>query len=428
MLARFVVKMIPGTFRLWALWLLMAVLLSVGHDVVRLGPAALVALRYQHSLVGWEVANLPSKWAHRVVSAFPWNWASEDERRAQVPEYLQLGEQVSRLGSEIERAAALGDESQLAALAALEAELAETKLVRARLRNDVEETLEATIAAVIADEEITTWAGLSIPPVDIRLGQPPMALIASPRDRIEQLHHALVDPNVSVTASESMEDALFDEWDLAGLVTSIGGLATYPTVIDDSLPLKWTLGTAAHEWLHQYLTLLPPGRPFGRLIFTSPEMQTLNETVAEIAGREIGDRAFERLGVIERSPEPATDVPAVESPEDEFDYVIEMRTTRERVDVLLSGGDVEAAEAYMEERRKLFVENGFYIRKLNQAYFAYHGTYATTPQSSSPIGGQLAALRGMMPDLKTFLDVISRVSSYDEFLDVLANERSARPG
>ncbi len=416
-------RVLPGTFRLWALGLLMFAVLSVGHDVLRLGPAGLVALPHQYSLVSWEFANLPSKWAHRLVSALPWNWASGEERRDQVREYFQLGEKASRLGSEIERTAALGDESQLATL---ERDLAEVKSARARLRNDVEETLEATIAAVVADEGITSWAGLSLPPIDIRLDQPPKALIASPRDRIEQLHNALVNPNVNVAESEKMEDALVEEWDLSGLVIQIGGLASYPTVIDNGLPLRWTLGTAAHEWLHQYLTLLPPGRPFGRLIFASPEMRTLNETLVKIVGREIGDLAFESLGVtVEQNPEPAEDPPAVESPDQEFDYTTEMRNTRERVDELLSEGDVEAAETYMEERRKLFVENGVYIRKLNQAYFAYHGTYATTPESSSPIGGQLGELRGLMPDLKTFLDVMSRVSSYDEFLATLERERAS---
>ena len=46
----------------------------------------------------------------------------------------------------------------------------------------------------------------------------------------------------------------------------------------------------------------------------------------------------------------------------------------------------------MEERRLLMVEHGYPIRVLNQAYFAFHGAYAESPASSSPIGAQGAPL------------------------------------
>ena len=70
----------------------------------------------------------------------------------------------------------------------------------------------------------------------------------------------------------------------------------------------------------------------------------------------------------------------------------------------------------MEERRLLFVENGIFIRKLNQAYFAFHGTYAESPTSVSPIGDQLHSFRNAVPDLGTFIREVSHVSNYDEFL------------
>ena len=73
----------------------------------------------------------------------------------------------------------------------------------------------------------------------------------------------------------------------------------------------------------------------------------------------------------------------------------------------------------MERRRKLFVENGFHIRKLNQAYFAFYGTYADTPASVSPIGGQLERFRSLMPDVGAFVSTMAEFSSYDEFLEAL---------
>jgi hypothetical protein len=39
-------------------------------------------------------------------------------------------------------------------------------------------------------------------------------------------------------------------------------------------------------------------------------------------------------------------------------------------------GKVELAEEFMEERRQFFWKKGYHIRKLNQAYFAFHGAYA----------------------------------------------------
>ena len=80
---------------------------------------------------------------------------------------------------------------------------------------------------------------------------------------------------------------------------------------------------------------------------------------------------------------------------------------------------MDEAEAYMEERRRLFVENGYPIRRLNQAYFAFHGTYAESAASSSPIAGQLHRFRELSPDLRTFVLRMADMSSYPQFLERL---------
>ena len=121
----------------------------------------------------------------------------------------------------------------------------------------------------------------------------------------------------------------------------IGGIATYPASVLSNQPLRWTLQTASHEWFHNYLAF----RPLGRRVFTSPEMQTLNETLADLAGREIGDMAFQLLGgVVDPPPSPQAEAPA-EVTEDEaaFDFAREMRETRLRVDDLLAEAAVEEA-------------------------------------------------------------------------------------
>lgn len=87
----------------------------------------------------------------------------------------------------------------------------------------------------------------------------------------------------------------------------------------------------------------------------------------------------------------------------EFDFDTEMGCDRVTVDQLLAAGKVEEAEKYMEAQRLVFVQHGYPLRVLNQAYFAFHGSYGTSAADTSPIGPKLEKLRELMPYLKTFL-------------------------
>ena len=78
----------------------------------------------------------------------------------------------------------------------------------------------------------------------------------------------------------------------------------------------------------------------------------------------------------------------------ELDFGKLMRETRLTVDRLLAEGQIQEAESYMEVQRKLLTENGHPIRKLNQAYFAFYGTYAHGPASVDPIGPAGLAAKG----------------------------------
>ena len=103
----------------------------------------------------------------------------------------------------------------------------------------------------------------------------------------------------------------------------------------------------------------------------------------------------------------------------QFDFNQVMRETRLEVDRLLSEGKVEEAEAYMETQRQLLVEHGYYLRKLNQAYFAFHGAYATSPTSVDPIGPQMRKLRSISPSLTAFLGQASRMRSHTDLQQAL---------
>ena len=142
----------------------------------------------------------------------------------------------------------------------------------------------------------------------------------------------------------------------------------------------------AHEWIHNYLTL----RPLGINYDTNSELRTMNETTASIAGKEIAERVIAEFlpGTSSTAPVDNSTQPAVTEttkPEETtaiepvFDFRAVMHDTRVKVDELLAAGKIDEAEAYMETQRKYIWENGYQIRKLNQAYFAFHGAYADSP-------------------------------------------------
>jgi hypothetical protein len=70
---------------------------------------------------------------------------------------------------------------------------------------------------------------------------------------------------------------------------------------------------------------------------------------------------------------------------------------------LLATGEVEAAERLMHQRRAELVAAGLEVRKLNQAYFAFHGSYGDAAAGRSPIPGRLQRLRESSGSVGEFL-------------------------
>ncbi len=101
----------------------------------------------------------------------------------------------------------------------------------------------------------------------------------------------------------------------------------------------------------------------------------------------------------------------------------EMRETRLTVEGLLAEGKIEDAESYMEERRQFLDDNGYFVRKLNQAFFAFHGSYATGAASVSPIGDQLEELRDGSESLEEFLKTVGRFDRTENLADYLGVPR-----
>ena len=387
---------------------------GAASDTFTLNPVQRVALPYRYSITGWEVRNFPDKWLHMLSTLLPGREKSDSERREELYRYFDLGRELLIARDALNRA--MSDPS-VGGEVSLEGEVERVADERTALRDGVEETIESVLSTAIRESGLSEWERFVFPPVDIRLAGPPVLLLTSPRDRIERQHEVLLEPDISLVVRERLEDRLMAENDVAALSFQVAGLAAYPASVLDIIPLDDTFHASAHEWMHHYMAF----RPLGQKMFTSAEMVTLNETLADMVGREIGDRARERLlEGAERPSIPAAPLLAPESGlhgrDEHFGFSEEMRETRLRVDELLAEGKVDEAEAYMEERRLYFVENGYPIRRLNQAYFAFHGTYAENAASSSPIAGQLHRFRELSPDLRTFVLRMADISSYSQFL------------
>lgn len=261
----------------------------------------------------------------------------------------------------------------------------------------------------------------TIPPVLYHSTPLPLALIVSPRDTIRQDNNISLIPELTVDQQVELEEKVDENLNVSSLVVDIGGIGLYPTMVMQSNNLNFLSEVVAHEWTHNYLTL----RPLGINYLTSPELRTMNETAASIAGKEIGRALMERY-YPELLPEPELEsLPPPPGEEPEFDFRAEMRETRETVDQLLAEERIEEAEDYMEARRIYFWENGYRIRKLNQAYFAFYGAYADQPGGAAgedPVGAGVRVLRAQSPSLAHFLRRISWMTSFEELQEALEGD------
>jgi hypothetical protein len=94
-----------------------------------------------------------------------------------------------------------------------------------------------------------------------------------------------------------------------------------------------------------------------------------------------------------------------------------MHETRVTTDKLLADGKIDEAESYMEKRRQVFWDNGYLLRKLNQAYFAFHGAYADVPGGAAgedPVGPAVRALRAKSDSLADFINKIAWMTSFQQ--------------
>ncbi len=361
---------------------------------------------YQFSIAQWELKALPDE-----VNDYVFNKGERvEDKVGVVVEYFNLIEQIKSLEAEI---AAVNAGYKAGDLASLESELNRLQQQKAALTDGVEKIIAEQIKEVLAEQGIyhpldnyIKWK-VGFPPLIFRLEPPPHLLVVSPRDKIESLREIHLQQDLSVAAMESIEEQA-DKLGVSSLVVGLGGLGTYPAFVTDTASLQFTINAATEEWLHNYLTFKPLG--FLYLldltgISRNYDIATMNETVVGIASKEIGTIVCQKYYPdYENSPRAPVEEP-------EVDFNQEMREIRQIVDTYLAQGEISQAEEYMEQKRQYLASMGYYIRKLNQAYFAFHGTYADSPTSISPIGAELKQMREQSASLKAFLDTAASMTS-----------------
>lgn len=380
----------------------------------------------EFNYISWTINALWSKWQQMAIGSE--RFVPEAEHSAIVLSYLDLVEQIRTLENEVARIYADPEVADPdTETLELRNQIAGLQIQREDLAPLAETVFQAQLSEVLTDMGISL-VGQPVPPVFYHVTAPPNALIVSPRTEIRQDANISIDPEMNLEDITNLEQHVADDLDVSTLIVGIGGVGLYPTMVMQTTDLNWLAEVVAHEWVHNYLTL----RPLGVSYLNSPELRIMNETTASIAGKEIGREIIARY-YPDKLPPPPNPISQdeISKPNDDspkFDYRAEMHETRLQVDELLANEEVEAAEDYMELRRRFMWDNGYRIRKLNQAYFAFYGAYADQPggpAGEDPVGEAVRRLRANSDTLAGFLNSVSWMWTYRQLQQNL--ERAALP-
>ncbi|HVN53117.1 MAG TPA: hypothetical protein VMT46_02210 [Anaerolineaceae bacterium] len=373
--------------------------------------------------VTWILDALALKTSQAALS--PDRYLTQARQRQTVLEYIQLTRQQAGLVAQVTSIYAnpdITDSKQ--ASRELRQRLAGVTARLEEITPLTETILQSQISAVVASLGLTA-GGQPVPPIWYHGTPLPLALIISPRKVIHSDADISLKADMNVDQMESLEGQISEDLNVSALVVPIGGVGVYPTMVMRSSDLNWLASTISHEWTHNYLTLHPLGLSYEK----SPELRTMNETTANISGNEIGAEVIRRY-YPEFAPPPREENPGTTSlannpvavVKPRFSFNAQMHAIRVHVDQLLAAGKVTEAEQYMDEGRRIFLDNGYVVRKINQAYFAFYGAYADTPVGAAgedPVGPAVVSLRQRSSSLLDFLNRISVMTSYEELKKAL---------
>ncbi len=416
-------------FLLWALVVLIMSLLltfSTPPPTDQVGQARIYTRQIEFDYVEWMLNAFKVKMQQGSVG-LP-GYVDQEHRKQIVMDYLRVTKQIITGETALQRIYA--DASILnkdTAAATLRAELANSYKRQSQLAPLAEGILQEQVSQALSDLGLTAL-GQPMPSVLYHSSPVPNALIVSRRDKVEQIANISVIPDLTVDQMETLESRVDKRMDASSLVVPIGGVGVYPTMVMQTTSLSWLVDTIAHEWTHNYLTQ----RPLGMLYERTPELRTMNETTASIAGGEVGKYVMEHFypELVTRT-DPSTlslisfpiDHPnPSDLPRPPFDFRAEMHLTRITMDTLLADSRIDEAEVYMVQRQQYFLQNGYLLRKLNQAYFAFYGAYADIPGGAAgedPVGPAVRALREQSSSLADFINRIAWMNSFEDLQEAV---------
>jgi hypothetical protein len=340
-----------------------------------------------------------------------------DQQHYIIQDYISLLTQTKEMEQNLTRLYSEPGTKNSDLISALEKDLAQIQKQLKHQSMLAEPVIQNQVSFAISNLGISNIA-TPFPPVLYKASPLPKQLIISPRDVIRQEKSISLVSDISLQEMIALEELVEEYTDFSALVVPIGGVGTYPSMITQTTSLPNLLDTVAHEWIHNHLTFRPLGLRYG----VSPALRTMNETTANIAGEEIMQETlflFHPKYIQDKSIAPESlqsniSYPPAQ-PDNSFSFPKMMYQTRVQVDELLAQGKVEQAEQYMESQRQIFWENGYQIRKLNQAYFSFYGAYADAPFSaagSDPVGEDVRLLRMQQPNLASFVWKMSWMVNY----------------
>ncbi len=380
---------------------------SVLNDIV--GP-------YRFSIVEWELKTLTGELEEIIFNGV--DYTADDT--LVVIEYFSLLGDISGLENQISY---LKDEVSSTELDSLKEQLEILKERKNSLKKGVEKILELQIRETLRQLDIylgdNAAINIDFPPVNFSLESPPHLLVISPRDNIVRMKEIILLQDLTIDEIDYIESEV-EKLGYSSIVVQVGGMATFPSFVTNNSSLKFTLSTAVEEWLHQYLFFKPTGFLYALNllgVYDDDNISTINETIAGIASDEIASILYQNYyaGYFEEGGQ--TDSEGAE--DTGFDFYEEMRNIRIEVDNLLANGEIEKAESFMEEKRLYILSQGYYIRRLNQAYFAFYGTYASSPSSVNPIGDMLWELREKSEDITEFLEITSNIKNIEDLYSLI---------
>lgn len=366
---------------------------------------------YAFGLVNWSIKNTFDKGMCKIRGSDNYSDLSQEERLELVREYLHMGAEKGYLDFRLmELSNSDTSNKNNSELKSVKAQWQTIIGEMEQIENHTEAIIGHQLQDVLVKEHLCLLPDISFPPVMFEFEELPHLVIISPRDRIEMLDTLVLRPDLTSEEMTEIENRL-EELGFSAIIERVGGIATYPSMVPQTSVPSLALSTIAHEWTHHYLFFHSLGRHYN----ASYDMRIINETVCDIVGDEISPRLM-NIFYGERQED------NTETPPGAFDFNKEMHAVRLAVDEYLEKSEVEEAERFMEEKRQFIYQNGYYIRKINLAYFAWHGSYGGSPSSISPIGEQINELRERSSSLGEFLKLVDGISNPDDLQELLDSQ------